>query len=176
MGVLRSNQRWLAAREWRRRVVFWGGAILTGAIAVAFAICSEWAMQLFSRACELWPWWPFVGAPLGLALAVWSTRRWFPGAEGSGIPQTIAALSLPTEGERNKVLSLGCLRLILVTLVALSSGASIGREGPTVQVGARSCTRCAATHAFRHWKSTGVCPDCGSQELLRPATRRYPAL
>jgi H+/Cl- antiporter ClcA len=146
MGVVQSQKRWLAPREWRRRVVFWVGAILTGAVAVAFAICGEWAVQLFSRACDAWPWWPFVGAPLGLALVVWSTRRWFPGAEGSGIPQTIAALALPTEGERNKVLSLRiAFGKVLLTLVALASGASIGREGPTVQVGA------SIMHALRRY-------------------------
>jgi len=132
-----SLRRWAGPEDWRRRVVFWGGAIATGAVAVGFALGSELAIGVFERARSQWPWWPFVGAPAGLALAVWVTRRWLPGAEGSGIPQTIAALSLPTEAERDRVLSLRiAFGKILVALLALASGASIGREGPTVQVGA----------------------------------------
>ena len=65
------------------------------------------------------------------------TRTWFSGAEGSGIPQTIAALRMPEEEDRNRVLSLRIASgKILVCLIALCGGASIGREGPTVQVSA----------------------------------------
>jgi H+/Cl- antiporter ClcA len=118
-------------------MVFWGGAIATGTVAVAFAIGSDYAMRLFGRAHGHWPWWPFVAAPLGLALAAWATRRWFAGAEGSGIPQTIAALALSDERERDRVLSLRiAVGKVLATLLALASGASVGREGPTVQIGA----------------------------------------
>jgi chloride channel protein, CIC family len=118
-------------------MVFWGGAIATGTIAVAFASASTVAMRLFAQAHSAWPWWSFVATPLGLVLAVWTTRRWFPGAEGSGIPQTIAALAMASEPARDRVLSLRiALGKILATLLALASGASVGREGPTVQVGA----------------------------------------
>ncbi|TIX02847.1 MAG: chloride channel protein, partial [Mesorhizobium sp.] len=61
----------------------------------------------------------------------------FPGSQGSGIPQAIAARHLRDEEDRSRILS---LRLeagkIALTVVGLACGASIGREGPTVQVGA----------------------------------------
>ena len=38
--------------------------------------------------------WPWIAPPLGLALVAWLTQYVFPGTQGSGIPQTIAALSI----------------------------------------------------------------------------------
>ncbi|HVN41425.1 MAG TPA: chloride channel protein [Steroidobacteraceae bacterium] len=130
-------QRLVATGEWRRRLVFWGGAVATGAAAVLFALGSDLAIRAFRGACQALHWWPFLATPVGLALGAWMTRRWFPGSEGSGIPQTIAALNMASEAERDRVLSLRiALGKVLVSLIALASGASIGREGPTVQVGA----------------------------------------
>ncbi len=141
----------LALHDWQRRMVFWAGAIATGAAAVLFAKGSEAAMALFNRLHTAVWWWPFLSAPVGLGLCAWLTQRVFPGAEGSGIPQTIAAISLPTEEARDRLLSLRIAAgKILLTLLAIASGGSVGREGPTVQVGAsimHALRRVARFHA-----------------------------
>ncbi len=65
------------------------------------------------------------------------TRRYFPGSQGSGIPQAIAARQFSDWEARTRLLSLRlALGKILLTLLGLLTGASAGREGPTVQVGA----------------------------------------
>jgi H+/Cl- antiporter ClcA len=113
------------------------GPLLVGLVAVGLAYGSE-EVTRFNR--WLWsgrPWLPLLLMPAAFAGLAWISRHWFPGAQGSGIPQAIAAM----EGEERVVpRSLLSLRIvvgkILLTLGGLAAGASIGREGPTVQIGA----------------------------------------
>ena len=117
------------------RFVFWGGALAVGVVSVGFAAAATQASHLFQHLLFR-PWFALLLTPLGFVLSAWLAARFFPGSQGSGIPQAIAARHMDTS-ERSQVLS---LRLtfgkILLTLFGMACGASIGREGPTVQVGA----------------------------------------
>ncbi|HBA71969.1 MAG TPA: hypothetical protein DER40_12155 [Geobacter sp.] len=131
-----TRQTRFSASVWRRRMVFWCGAVAVGFAAVIFSIGSDYANQLFQGMLEYSPYLPFLVTPLGLALIVFITGRFFPGSQGSGIPQSIAAIALSSHDERKKVLSLRIASgKIILTLSALLVGASVGREGPTVQIG-----------------------------------------
>jgi H+/Cl- antiporter ClcA len=136
--ILRRTQyALLSPSRWIRRLVFWSGAIAVGVIAILFTIGSEYAHEGFRRAIAFSPYLPLLITPAGLVLVVFITRRFFPGSQGSGIPQTIAALQLPDQQARNSVLSLRiAIGKIGLTLLGLLCGASVGREGPTVQIGA----------------------------------------
>ena len=75
--------------------------------------------------------------PLGFALSVYLTSRFFPNSQGSGIPQAIAARQLKDQAARGRLVSIRiAIGKILLTLLGLLCGASAGREGPSVQVGA----------------------------------------
>jgi len=118
------------------RLVLWGGAVAVGIVSVVFAWASTQAQLLFHHLL-FHPLVALALTPAGFIFCAWAARMLFPGAQGSGIPQVIAARQLKDNAAREKLLS---LRLtagkILLTLVGLMCGASIGREGPTVQVGA----------------------------------------
>jgi chloride channel protein, CIC family len=133
----REVRRWRRLSLWWRTVVFWTGAVLTGLVAVAFAIGSDGAQHLFGQLASVSGTWRWLAPPLGFALAGWLTARYFPEARGSGIPQTIAALHLKPGAARDRLMSLkNAAGKFFLTIFALGCGASAGREGPTVQIGA----------------------------------------
>ena len=122
------------------RLVFWGGAVAVGLVSVAFAWAANRATELFHHLL-IYPWLAFILTPGTFVLSTWLARRFFPGSQGSGIPQAIAA-----RRARNRRDTLLSVRLtmgkIALTLLGLAGGASIGREGPTVQVGAAIMLKC----------------------------------
>lgn len=122
---------------WQIRLALWGGALAVGLAATLFALAADRANDVFRMGLNVSPWLAFVICPAGLMLVSWLTRHWFPGTEGSGIPQALAALEVHKDSPlRPKVLSIRiALGKMLLTLLGLCSGASIGREGPTVHVG-----------------------------------------
>lgn len=125
-------------RLWLARGVVVASAAAAGLTVVAFTWLTEQALTLFFKG-QMAVWWaPLVWTPACTAAIVWVTRKFAPGAAGSGIPQVIASLdSNVGPDKRNLLVS---LRLTLVKLFLTSWGAlaglSLGREGPSVQIAA----------------------------------------
>lgn len=113
------------------------GAGLVSLTSIGFAHLVDWGIGLNQHWVALAPWAVWIVIPCSLALLCWMTRRFSPFAAGSGIPQVIAAMSLPADSGRHRLVSLRqALWKIPLTFLALIAGASVGREGPSVQVGA----------------------------------------
>lgn len=113
------------------------GAALVAFVSLGFAHLADLALHLNSRWLAANSWLAFLLLPLGLPLIRALTLRFAPNAAGSGIPQVIASLSLPpSAGSRDLVSLSQALWKIPLTFFGLLIGASIGREGPSVQVGA----------------------------------------
>ncbi len=120
---------------WKSRLAAGGGAVCVGLFAWGFARAADEAQRAFARLVAIWPYAPLVLTPLGFFLLVWSTRRFSPLAKGSGIPQIIAAARSPSTADGFVSLRTALFKVV-ATLLALLVGGSVGREGPTVQVGA----------------------------------------
>ena len=128
-------------------------AVLTGFVALFFVYAERWGdsvIRVLSGEADgpsilgswrLDGWWatlaPAIGIVFAMTFIVVVQRRWFPGTEGTGIPQAIAAIKVGNSKARAKMLSLRiAVGKILLLTVALLFGVTVGREGPSVHVGA----------------------------------------
>jgi len=122
-------------QTWRTGVIV-AVAALGGLAAALFARLCDAAMVAHAQiyAAARWP--AILLLPIGFALAAWLTKRFAPEAAGSGIPQVIAAAEQRWRGRwggQRVTLRTAAWKVVLSAFLLLC-GASIGREGPTVQV------------------------------------------
>jgi CIC family chloride channel protein len=119
----------------REEQVFLGLALvigaLTGLAVVAFILLTErMGMRLYPVGGAPWRRLLFpVGGSLGIGYLLY---RYFPNARGSGVPQTKAALY----AREGRITLRTVLGKFFCTSATLASGIPLGREGPSVQVGA----------------------------------------
>lgn len=105
--------------------------VITGLAVVGFILLTE---RLGSR---MYPvggagWRRLVVPVLGSLFSGWLLSKYFPEARGSGIPQTRSAMEL--RGGRISLRTV--LGRFFVSSSSLASGIALGREGPSVQIGA----------------------------------------
>ena len=115
---------------------------LCGLVAVAFHMSVAWLYtELIDRATSApghsWIWWTILTPVLGGLLAGLGLTYWVPAAAGSGIPQVKIAYAR-RDGE--VTLKEAAAKFVLCAL-QLGAGASLGVEGPTVQI-------CAGVSSF----------------------------
>ena len=136
--------RWFVQRKLRttmvvaqRRVATATGAILLALVALTFARSADASQLIFKRLFSSYPHLPLVLTPAIFAAVAFATSRWASEARGSGIPQIIAAAEKPANAGATRLSDLKiAISKLLLTLLMLLGGASVGREGPTVQVSA----------------------------------------
>ena len=130
-----QRARWSALLHEREEQVFLLLSLLIGALTglavVAFIVLTERVgFRFFPIGSAAWR---RIAIPVAGSLAMgFLLYRFFPGARGSGVPQTKAALFA-----RDGFISLRTvLGKFFCTSITLASGIPLGREGPSVQVGA----------------------------------------
>jgi CIC family chloride channel protein len=129
------SREWLSFLRRREEQVFLVLTLVIGAlvglIVVAFILLTEnFGARIYPPGSAAWH---RVLAPIVGSLAMgYLLFKYFPDARGSGVPQTKAALYA-----RGGVISFGTVfGKFFCTSATLASGIPLGREGPSVQVGA----------------------------------------
>src|SRR6202008_1933817 len=134
-GWLRAPSRWATFLNEREEQVFLVLTLLIGALVglavVAFIVLTErFGAHLYPAGAA--PWRRLLVPTVGSLATGFLLFRYFPDARGSGVPQTKAALYA-----RGGVISLRTIfGKFFCTSATLASGIPLGREGPSVQVGA----------------------------------------
>ncbi|CAN7300739.1 chloride channel protein [Acidovorax sp. Leaf76] len=135
-------------RRWLDRTIVLACACAAGLCVVAFTLMADAAFELFMHIYH-WRggWAVLVWMPAVTVAVVWATRRWAPGAAGSGIPQVMTALEPALDAnQRGRFVSLWLsFAKIVLASAGFLAGLSIGREGPSVQVAA------GVMHHARRW-------------------------
>jgi len=125
-------------RQWLARLIVLAYAAAAGLSVVAFSRLCDVAQLAFARILALHPLTPLLWTTACTAGVVWLTRRFAPGAAGSGIPQVMATLDpavAPTLRPQFVSLRLSVAKAVL-TAGSLLGGLASGREGPSVQIAA----------------------------------------
>jgi H+/Cl- antiporter ClcA len=119
-------------------IPFWIASLLTGLVAVLYARLFNYGERFLQFVYHNQTWIIFIITPLSFLIGWWVINAFAKNARGSGIPQVMAAIELATPKKNHLVDKLLSLRIIIVkiasSLVLISGGAAIGREGPTIQI------------------------------------------
>ena len=135
------------------KIVQLAAAVAVGLLSYGYAGVISATQALFLRAFQWHAWLAAAAAPFLFVAAAWLVVRHSPEAAGSGIPQVLKSIEDPN-GPRSVATPLVSVRTAgfkaLSTFLGTLGGASIGREGPTVQIAA-SAFAFAAQKARRYF-------------------------
>jgi len=126
--------RWAGLRQSENKIFLILSVVigaLTGLVVVAFILVTErFGMKLYPVGGA--PWRRLMFPVVGSISIGYLLYRYFPNARGSGVPQTKAALF----ARDGRITLRTVVGKFLCTSATLASGIPLGREGPSVQVGA----------------------------------------
>ncbi|HWB63729.1 MAG TPA: chloride channel protein, partial [Chitinophagales bacterium] len=117
---------------------FWVGAIISAGLAVVYSKMFSWFENIAVYLVQSHEWVFLALCPLLLLISALMVKYWARAAGGSGIPQILAALGPERINNTKHLDTLLGVKTFFVklvsSLIAITGGAVIGREGPTIQL------------------------------------------
>lgn len=115
-------------------LTFLGLCAVAGIGSALFSIATDKAYDLYMLLFHHFKYGILIYTPLTFGLIAYLLNKYFPYAGGSGLPQGYA-LDVFNEETLNNTYSLKTMAgKALLTFLSILSGASLGREGPTIQI------------------------------------------
>jgi H+/Cl- antiporter ClcA len=141
-------------------IPYWIAAVLTALAAIlysqAFDVITKFTKDFVLDKPYLFL---LLFAPICFGLSTWLVLRFAPASSGSGIPQVMASLELEGADSLSSIKTLLGIRIIVVkvvsSLLTLLGGGILGREGPTIQIGA-SIFRLFGTRFQKVWTGANL--------------------
>ena len=123
-----------------QNIPLWIASCLIGLLAVLYAEILHFGESTFIKIYSQNKAWVFVLAPVFFFLSYISVQKFAKYSNASGIPQVIAALSLPKKKSKKLIDQLLSVRIIFIKILSSFfmslGGGVVGREGPTIQIAA----------------------------------------
>lgn len=122
-------------------IVYTVAALITGLVAVGYAQLFHFAEKISQAIFHANPYYMLAVSPVCFVASAWLVIRHAPGAAGSGIPQVMAAVQDVDPKKKSPLVEkYFSLRVLIIKIVSSAicvlGGGAIGREGPTIQIGA----------------------------------------
>lgn len=119
-------------------IPYWIASLITGLLAVLYTRLFAMAEHTTSYIVHHFFYALFIITPVCFLVSRWLVKKFAPYARGSGIPQIMVSLELSAPRYNEKVSKLLSLRIIFIktlsSLIMVTGGGIIGREGPTIQI------------------------------------------
>ena len=137
----KSDKRFIDADTKNFKLIFYAFIVggLAGAVGSVFRITlsyiEDFSEKLYVNAGDsgIMSWvWPLIFAIIGISIALFLVNRFAPEASGSGVQEIEGALDGIRPLRWKRVLPIK----FIASLFSLGSGLLLGREGPTIQIGA----------------------------------------
>lgn len=116
------------------RLQFLGLALIVGIASALFTYAVNFAEWIFRHMFALNPVAMYIYTPLTFVATVFLLKKYFPYADGSGLPQGYAVDLFDDEQIRKTYSIRSSIGKVILTFMSISAGASLGKEGPTIQI------------------------------------------
>lgn len=137
MGRPASTVNWRRALDW---ILLALGAVVVGVFMLGFGAGEKAATEIRAFLFGQSPYWFLLITPLTFGAIRYLTMRYAPFAGGSGIPQVLGVIRSPrrTRDYSGNFLLTPVKSLFkgIAVVTAMAGGATAGREGPAIQIGA----------------------------------------
>lgn len=131
---MKKLSRYLTSTAFKFNMQFFMLCAVAGVGSALFSLATEKAVHVLLTVYHYLNYWILLYTPVVFMLTVYILKKFFPYASGSGLPQGYA-IDVFEKPELVQTYSIRTMiGKVILTIMSILGGASLGREGPTIQI------------------------------------------